>query len=127
VTHEGTESDFTPRLLIVAVDHEQVLIGSAGRATWGLWSDSPAVVLVAVEYMRHDMGLQRLAEIIGVEKMTKIWNEDSELRRLARARGGPGFGPEEAAVTISKVPRQAQEKTTLRKRTRKEQGDGRSV
>lgn len=103
VTRQESSNEEIPRLMIVAVGHDQVLIGGAGKSTWALWSDSPAVVLVAVEYVRHDMGLQRLAEMIGIREMTKLWETDAELKLLSETRGGPGFGPEKSAAAETKA------------------------
>jgi sugar-specific transcriptional regulator TrmB len=82
------------RLLLVVSDRSSVLIGSAvGDDMWAIYSDDPAVSLVAIEYVRHDIALQQLAARMGVEEVQKIWRTDPELRRLAAQRGLPGSGP----------------------------------
>jgi hypothetical protein len=82
------------RLLLVVSDRASVLIGSAvGDDMWAMHSEDPAISLVAIEYVRHDIALQQLAARIGVEEIQKIWRTDSELRRLAAQRGLPGSGP----------------------------------
>lgn len=84
----------TSRLLIVASDRKDVLIGGATTSEmWAMYCDNPAVALVATEYVRHDIALQQLAERIGVHRMRSIWQEDPELKRLLSPEEDPGVGP----------------------------------
>jgi HTH-type transcriptional regulator, sugar sensing transcriptional regulator len=47
------------RLLVVAADRQEALIGDfLEHDAWGVYADDPAVVLVAVEYVRHDIAMQ---------------------------------------------------------------------
>src|SRR5581483_9965556 len=62
------------RLLVVAADREQVLIGgflNGSADSWGVFADDPAVVLLAVERVRQ------------------FWGSDPELGRLRADRGSP--------------------------------------
>lgn len=71
------------RLLIVAADRSGVLIGGVvNEHTWGVWSDDPAVVLMAVEYVRHDIAMQVLVDRIGTEEVEQLWKTDPALQRL---------------------------------------------
>ncbi len=80
------------RLLLLAADRREVLIGATvGGSTWASYSDDPAVVLVAVEFIRHDIGFQVLAGRIGVAEVEAIFGSDPILQRLQRGRGGPGL------------------------------------
>lgn len=80
------------RLLVIAHDRQAVLIGGAvGPSMWALYSDDPAVVLVAVEFIRHDIGFQVLAERIGTDEVASIFKADPNLQRLERGRGAPGL------------------------------------
>jgi sugar-specific transcriptional regulator TrmB len=82
------------RLLLVAGDHREALIGSvAGERVSAMYSDDPAVALVVVEYIRHDIALQHLAGRIGLERIAEIWRGDEMLRRLAEQGELPGAGP----------------------------------
>jgi HTH-type transcriptional regulator, sugar sensing transcriptional regulator len=81
------------RLLLLAADRREVLIGATvSGATWASYSDDPAVVLVAVEFIRHDIGFQVLAERIGVAEVEALFASDPALRRLERGHGAPGLG-----------------------------------
>jgi HTH-type transcriptional regulator, sugar sensing transcriptional regulator len=88
----GVES-LASRLLVLASDRSHVLIGSAlGHDMQAMFSDDPAVIFVAIEYVRHDIALQELAGRIGLEEVQRIWQQDDALRRVA-AQGVPGSGP----------------------------------
>ncbi|HUZ08844.1 MAG TPA: helix-turn-helix domain-containing protein [Acidimicrobiales bacterium] len=80
------------RLLVIAPDRESVLIGGAvGENMWGLFSDDPAVVLLAVEYVRHDISYQVLVEELGIDRVRKLTSTNPTLRRLETGRGAPGL------------------------------------
>ena len=81
------------RLLVVTTDYEQVLIGGVveGGSMWGVFSDDPAVVLVAVEYIHHDIAFQILVERLGVDEVEALFRTNPTLVRLATGRGAPGL------------------------------------
>ena len=80
------------RLFVVSSDRESVLIGGAvGDTTWGMWSDDPAVVLVAVEYVRHDIAMQVLVDHMGTDSVHEFWHTDEALERLQTGTGAPGL------------------------------------
>ena len=78
------------RLLVVVADRQQALIaGFVGDEAWGVYTDNPAVVLVAVEYVRHDMAMQILVERLNPDRVREFWDTDPELVRLRADRGLP--------------------------------------
>lgn len=90
------------RLLVVAGDRREALIGGlANGSGWGVYTQDPAVVLMAVEYIRQDIALQIIADRIGHESLREFWTGDPELARLRaghehltallRAGGTPGL------------------------------------
>ena len=80
------------RLLVVVADRQEVLIGGfLDDDAWGVYADDPAVVLVAVEYVRHDIAMQILAERVGPEKVREFWQADPELIRLRSDDGVPAL------------------------------------
>jgi HTH-type transcriptional regulator, sugar sensing transcriptional regulator len=81
------------RLLVVTVDNEQVLIGGviSNGSMWGVFSDDPAVVLVAVEYIHHDIAFQILVEHLGVDEVEKLFRTDPTLTRLATGHRAPAL------------------------------------
>jgi len=71
------------RVFTVVGDRDAVLIGAVDEAgTWGMWSDDPAVVLVAGEYVRHDIALQVIVGRAGASDLQRIWESDADLEHL---------------------------------------------
>lgn len=74
------------RIFTVVADHDAVLIGGHDRSdVWGMWSDDPAVAMVAAEYVRHDIALQLIAGKLGDAGLDEYWLTDPELERLRAA------------------------------------------
>lgn len=93
------------RLFVVSSDRDSVLIGGAvDDATWGMWSDDPAVVLVAVEYVRHDIAMQVLVDRIGTDKVDAFWHTDVALERLQTGSGSPGLSRRRTVDNGSRRP-----------------------
>ncbi|WP_329091597.1 MULTISPECIES: TrmB family transcriptional regulator [unclassified Streptosporangium] len=101
---EGGKENPDHRLLVVTGDRREALVGGfAGGTAWGVYTEDPAVVAMAVEYVRQDIALQIVADRVGHEAMREIWATDPELRRfltdrdrsaaLLRAAGMPGHRP----------------------------------
>jgi len=78
------------RLLVVSADREQAVIGGVVNGdAWGVFTDDPAVVLVAVEYVRHDIAMHLIAEKFDLEDFEQFWTSDPALRRLRADHGAP--------------------------------------
>jgi HTH-type transcriptional regulator, sugar sensing transcriptional regulator len=78
------------RVFTVVADRDAVLIGGAdGHGMWGMWSDDPAVVMVAAEYVRHDIALQVIVGHAGGSALEHVWNSDPELEHLRASAGVP--------------------------------------
>jgi sugar-specific transcriptional regulator TrmB len=96
-THQFSSADVVlsrvgARLFVVAGDRRSVVIGGVvGDETWAIWSDDPAVVLVAVEFVRHDIAMQVLVDRLGAETVEAFWHQDEHLERLQTGRGAPGL------------------------------------
>lgn len=78
------------RLLVVAADREQAVIGGVVNGdAWGVYTDDPAVVLVAVEYVRHDIALHVIADKFATEDFETFWTSEPALLRLRADHGIP--------------------------------------
>jgi hypothetical protein len=75
---------------VVSADREQAVIGGVVNGdAWGVFTDDPAVVLVAVEYVRHDIAMHLIAEKFDLEDFEQFWTSDPALRRLRADHGAP--------------------------------------
>ncbi|MGI5272346.1 TrmB family transcriptional regulator [Nonomuraea sp. CA-218870] len=78
------------RLLVVVADREQAVIGGVvNEEAWGVYTDDPAVVLVAVEYVRHDIAMHLIVEKFAAEDFETFWKSDPALLRLRADHGAP--------------------------------------
>lgn len=76
------------KIFTVVADHDAVVIAGIDRGdVWGVWSDDPAVALVAAEYVRHDIALQLIAERLHDTGMDQFWRTDPQLEQLRSASG----------------------------------------
>jgi sugar-specific transcriptional regulator TrmB len=78
------------RMLTVVGDRQEAVIGGFTDAgAWGVYTDNPAVVLLSVEYIRHDIATQLMGHHFDAEQIQKFWREDPDLNRLRADRGLP--------------------------------------
>lgn len=69
---ERVQSIVGCRMFSVVADHREAIVGAAeGDFIWGMWSDDPAVAMLAAEYIRHDIAIQAMAA-----EMTSIGRSD---------------------------------------------------
>lgn len=78
------------RLLTVVGDRKEAVIGGfTGSGAWGVYTDNPAVVLLSVEYIRHDIAIQLMGKHFDAEQIRAFWQEDVDMNRLRADRGLP--------------------------------------
>jgi sugar-specific transcriptional regulator TrmB len=89
--HEVSKPDvvldaYGSRLFIVVADQAQAVIGhfTAEHAV-GVYTDDAAVVRLAVEYISHDIAIQRIAQHFGQDEIEKFWYSDPELLRMRQS------------------------------------------
>jgi hypothetical protein len=56
---------------------------------WGVYTDDPAIVLVAVEYVRHDIAMHLIAEKFAPDDFESFWASDPQVLRLRADHGAP--------------------------------------
>ncbi|HZG81320.1 MAG TPA: helix-turn-helix domain-containing protein [Brevibacillus sp.] len=78
---EVVEKRMSGRLSIVARDQKEVLIANFAPHTvaWAVKTQDPALVLVAIEYIRHDIMMAELTKALGPEKVEALWRNRPEL------------------------------------------------
>ncbi|MGE5136605.1 MAG: TrmB family transcriptional regulator [Gemmatimonadota bacterium] len=75
------------RLFAVVGDNRQAVIGGLENGDgWGIYTDNPAVVLLATEYVRHDIAMQLLGEQFGARQVTEYVRSNPEFVHLRAAR-----------------------------------------
>lgn len=78
------------RLFTVVGDRKEAVIGGfTDSGAWGMYTDNPAVVLLAVEYIRHDIAIQLMGTHFDTAQIRAFWEDDVELKRLRADRGLP--------------------------------------
>ncbi|MFY0545000.1 TrmB family transcriptional regulator [Brevibacillus sp. H7] len=80
-TADVEEQRLGKRLSVVVCDNEEVLIAGFSKETipFALHTEDPLLVLLAKEYIRHDIMMKVMTEKLGVEKMEEIWKGDPDL------------------------------------------------
>lgn len=56
---------------------------------WGVYTDNPAVVLLGVEYIRHDIAIQLMAEQFADHGIAEFWSNNEDMQRLRSDAGIP--------------------------------------
>jgi hypothetical protein len=59
-----------------------------------VFTDDPVVVLIAVEFVRHDIAQQLIVEHFGLDKVNSFWRGNPAFAKLETGRGAPGLQPE---------------------------------
>jgi len=90
------------RLFVAVADRQQAVMGGFdGDDAWGIYTDNPAVVTVAVEYVRHDIALQLMGEYFDDAEVMKFWQSNPELNRLRSDHGSSAAALRAARSTLS--------------------------
>ncbi|MBU7316955.1 TrmB family transcriptional regulator [Paenibacillus oleatilyticus] len=75
-------------LTIAARDGEEVLIAnfSGESTTWAVKTHDPALVLVATEYVRHDIMIEEITAQFGPEKLDALWRNNPALTHVVTGK-----------------------------------------
>lgn len=76
------------RLTVVVGDDREVVIGEVNEKgeTVGVWATTPGIVLVAKEYIKHDIWGRVLVETIGIKKFEQMCSENELISYLINNR-----------------------------------------
>lgn len=85
---EVAEKRTRGRLTIVARDNEEVLIANfaSSSTAWAIKTQDPALVLVAVEYIRHDIMFAQVVKEMGPEKAESLWMNHPDLFQIVTGK-----------------------------------------
>ncbi len=72
------------RLTIVVRDREEVVIANFldNGASWAVKTHDPALVLVATEYVRHDIMIEAITSHFGAAELDKLWRNQPVLKYI---------------------------------------------
>jgi len=71
------------QIFTVVADRSVALTGGiSGSDVWAMWSNDPAVALLAAEYVRHDIAIQVIGARLEAAGLADTWSTDPELERL---------------------------------------------
>ena len=79
------ETRMRGRMLTLVADREEVVVAhlpSDADAVVGVRTRSPALVLLAQEYLHHDRVLQAAQQKVGFEEWDRWWQADADLREI---------------------------------------------
>lgn len=84
----SSQARLAKRLTVIVGDSREVLIAEAGDdgEAGGIWTTTPAIVLVAKEYIRHDIWGHELIGLIGEDKFRTICDHNRLLAYLVNKR-----------------------------------------
>jgi sugar-specific transcriptional regulator TrmB len=75
------------KLTVLVADSKEVLISEIGDdETLGAWTFNPGIVLVAKEYIRHDIWGRMLIGVIGEERFQQMCRDDELLNYIINVR-----------------------------------------
>lgn len=83
-----SQARLAKRLTVIVGDSREVLIGEVGDGgeAEGVWTTTPAIVLVAKEYIRHDIWGHELIGLVGPERFRTICDHNPLLAYLINKR-----------------------------------------
>jgi sugar-specific transcriptional regulator TrmB len=76
------------KLTIAARDKEEVVIANFvdGGNCWAVKTRNPALVLVATEFIRHDVMIEAITRHFGSEQLDDLWRNNADLRYVVEGR-----------------------------------------
>ncbi|AEI40478.1 TrmB family transcriptional regulator [Paenibacillus mucilaginosus] len=76
------------RLTIAARDNEEVIIANFSPTTagWAIKTQDPALVLVALEYIGHDIIFAAVTNEIGEARVEALWRDNKDLFRIVTGK-----------------------------------------
>nr|WP_206762860.1 TrmB family transcriptional regulator [Brevibacillus laterosporus] len=80
------------QLTIVARDGEEVIIANFNErgVPWAIKTRNPALVLVATEYVRHDIMIEEVTREYGADKVERLWRNRPDLSHVVTGYKGGG-------------------------------------
>ncbi|AMA72967.1 MULTISPECIES: TrmB family transcriptional regulator [Aneurinibacillus] len=88
MTPEVVKERTNGHLTIVARDGQEVLIAnfSDESTSWAVKTHDPVLVLVATEYIRHDIMIEEITAEFGSERLDALWRNNPDLVYVVRGK-----------------------------------------
>ncbi len=85
---ESSQNRLQSHLTVAVADSREVVISEirADQETVGIWTDIPGIVLVAKEYIKHDLWGRLLINTLGEERFQRLIGDNDLLSFLIRNR-----------------------------------------
>lgn len=84
MTPDLVEARMGGHLTVIVRDTEEVLIANFAEpvSAWAVKTKDPALVLVATEYIRHDIMIEEVTKEFGAEKLEALWRNKKDLTHV---------------------------------------------
>jgi HTH-type transcriptional regulator, sugar sensing transcriptional regulator len=81
MTPEVVKARIGGKLTVVVRDQEEVVIANIleNSVAWAVKTRDPALVLVATEFIRHDIMIEAITRYFGPEQLDKLWHNHLDL------------------------------------------------
>lgn len=85
---EVVEDRMGGKVTIIARDGKEVIIANFSEQTtpWAVKTTDPALVQVAVEYIRHDIMIEEMTRELGPEKLDSLWRNNPVLAQVVTGK-----------------------------------------
>jgi len=76
------------KLTIITRDKEEVIIANVldTGTSWAVKTHDPALVLVATEFIRHDIMIEAITRHFGPEQLDKLWRNNPDLQYVVEGK-----------------------------------------
>lgn len=88
MTADVVEARIGGKLTTVVRDREEVIIANFvnREASWAVKTQDSALVLIAAEFIRHDIMIEAITRHFGPEKVDELWRNDPVLRYVVEGK-----------------------------------------
>lgn len=88
MTPDVVEERMGGHLTVIVRDNVEVLIAnfSENTAPWAVKTRDPALVLVATEYIRHDIMIEEITKEFGSDKLDALWRNKKDLLHVVTGK-----------------------------------------
>lgn len=88
MTADVVEARIGGKLTTLARDKEEAIIANFvnDKVSWAVKTTDPALVVIATEFIRHDIMIEAITRHFGPEKLDQLWRNHPDLRFVVEGR-----------------------------------------